>query len=346
MKKKRVLHILNTGSYSGAENVVISIINNTKEEVDSVYLSKDGTIREILKENDIDFYPVTKISFKELRRAVKEIKPDVIHAHDFTAGIMSAMTIFNVPIINHLHNNSPWLQKIGLKSILYAVSTFRYKKILTVSDSVMDEFIFSNICKAKSEVIGNPIDIKKIVEKVENKNICEPYEIAFLGRLSPPKNPLFFLEIISELKKRMPNIQVRMIGDGELREEVESKIKELELEDNVKLLGFQRNPYEYLYQAKILCMPSVWEGFGLAAVEAIALGKPVVAAPVGGLVNIVDESCGKLCCEKMEYVNEITKLLTNVRYYKKKCEGAIVKVGVVNNITKYTQNIIDLYNQI
>lgn len=346
MKKKKVLHVLNTGSYSGAENVVITIINNTKTEVDSVYLSKDGSIREILRENDIDFYPVTKISFKELRRAVKEIKPDAIHAHDFTAGIMSAMTIFKVPIINHLHNNSPWLQKIGLKSILYAVSTFRYKKILTVSDSVLDEFIFSNICKAKSEVIGNPIDIKKIVEKVENKNICEPYEIAFLGRLSPQKNPLFFLDIIYELKKYMPNIQVRMIGDGELREQVESKMKDLGLEDNVKLIGFKNNPYEYLNKAKVLCMPSNWEGFGLAAVESLALGKPVVASPVGGLVNIVNNECGMLCTSIEHYVEEIRRLLSNSDVYEKKSQVALGRAYELNNIESYMNNIMKLYRSL
>lgn len=344
MKKKKVLHILNTGSYSGAENVVITIINNTKAEVDSVYLAKDGSIRNILKENGIEFYSVTKLSYKELRKAVKGIKPDIIHAHDFTAGIMAAVSVFGVPIINHLHNNSPWLKKLGLKSILYAISTFRYKKILTVSESVMDEFIFSNICKRKSEVIGNPIDLEKIIHSIENKNICEPYEIAFLGRLSPQKNPLFFLEIIYELKKNMPNIQAKMIGDGELRKQVENKIKELALEDNVELLGFQSNPYDYLYQSKVLCMPSAWEGFGLAAVEALALGKPVVASPVGGLVNIVDESCGRLCRTIEEYCTEIMILLANNEIYQEKVIASISQIKRLDNKECYIKKLCDSYN--
>lgn len=343
MKKKKVLHILNTGSYSGAENVVISIINNMKENIDSVYLSKDGSIREILEESHIQFYPIKKLSFLELRRAVKDIKPDIIHAHDFTAGIISAFTIFNIPIINHLHNNSPWLKTFSFNSIVYAISTLRYKKILTVSESVMNEFIFSNICKRKSEVIGNPIDLEKIVHSIENKNICALYEIAFLGRLSTPKNPLFFLEIIYELKKSMPNIQAKMIGDGELHEQVENKIKELGLEGNVELLGFQSNPYEYLYQSKILCMPSVWEGFGLAAVEALALGKPVVASLVGGLVNIVDEDCGQLCKMKEDYVKELLSLLNEKKKYDNKSEGALLRSKQLDNIQQYIKKIYKIY---
>lgn len=343
MTKKKVLHILNTGSYSGAENVVITIINNTKETVDSVYLSKDGSINEILKANNISFYPVKKLSFLELRRAVREIRPDIIHAHDFTAGIMSAVTIWKIPIINHVHNNSPWLQKCGLKSILYAISTLHYKQIITVSKSVMNEFIFSRICKDKVVVIGNPLDTKRIINSVQNKDICESYDIAFLGRLSTPKNPIFFLEIIDELKQIIPDVRVKIIGDGELREQVEDKVKELRLEKNIELLGFQSNPYEYLYKAKILCMPSVWEGFGLAAAEALVLGKPVVAAPVGGLVGIVDESCGALCCNKEDYVKKMEELLFDDSLYTMKSKCAREKSVELGNILKYINAINDLY---
>lgn len=343
MKKKKVLHILNTGSYSGAENVVISIINNTREDIDSVYLSKNGSICEILKENDISFYPIKNLSFFELRRALKKIRPDIIHAHDFTAGIISAISTLRIPIINHIHNNSPWIKTYGWKSILYATSTLRYKKILTVSESVMEEFVFAKLCEKKTIVIGNPVDLEKIKNRVENKNVCEPYDIAFLGRLSVPKNPLLFLEIIHGLKIKMPEIQAKIIGDGVLRDEVEKRIKELNLEENVVLLGFQSNPYEYLYQAKVLCMPSKWEGFGLAAVEAIALTKPVVAARVGGIVNIVDEFCGKLCSTKEEYVDECMLLLKDEIYYQKKVSACEKKAVDMVNKEYYLNKIYDVY---
>lgn len=342
-KRRKVLHILNTGSYSGAENVVISIISNMSENVDSVYLSKEGSIREILEDRNISFYPVNKLAIKELKKAVEEIKPDIIHAHDFTAGIMSAISIWKVPIINHLHNNSPWIKSVGVKSIVYAISTLRYARILSVSESVMNEFVFSAICKHKSKVVGNPIDVKKIKNSIKNKNVCEPYDIAFLGRFSVEKNPIFFLEIIYELKKIIPNIKAKMIGDGELRKQIENKIDKLALKENVELLGFQSNPYEYLYQAKILCMPSLWEGFGLAAVEAFALGKPVVASPVGGLVNIVNDSCGRLCETRDAYVEEITRLLKDEIYYRAKSIKSFDKSRALDNTSSYLNAIYDAY---
>lgn len=78
------------------------------------------------------------------------------------------------------------------------------------------------------------------------------------------------------------------------RDKYGARIEELGLVHVIRLYGFQKNPYIYLKQAKVMCMPSKWEGFGLAAVEALALGKPVIAAPVGGLNDIINDNCGKL----------------------------------------------------
>ena len=114
---------------------------------------------------------------------------------------------------------------------------------------------------------------------------------------------------MNDIQREMP-VKAVMIGDGELREIVEEKIQELGLEEIINLKGFLENPYEVLQKCKVLCMPSRWEGFGLAAVEALALGVPVVATEVGGLPGIIDESCGKLCDSKETFVEEIGSLLS------------------------------------
>ncbi len=289
----RVLHVLNTGSFSGAENVAITIIKQTKDRVEGIYVSLDGQIRTVLNEADITFYPVEKLNVSSLRKAIKELKPDIIHAHDFTASVISALCApKSVRVISHLHNNPPWIKSINAKTIAYAAISSRFEKILTVSQAVITEFVLGRIFDSKTEVIGNPIDVSAIRNKLEvdkDDKIPES-DIAFLGRLSLPKNPLRFLDIIKSISEKIPDIRVAMIGDGELRAEIEQKIKELNLEAIVTLYGFQSNPYKYLAKSKVLCMPSLWEGFGLAAIEALALGKPVFAAPVGGLVDIVNDS--------------------------------------------------------
>lgn len=339
----KVLHILNTGMYSGAENVVITIIKTTKDTVDSVYCSLDGPIKKILTEENIQFEPFSKLNVENVRRVIKKVKPDVIHAHDFTAGIVCALVAGSIPVINHLHNNSPWIKTYHLKSFVYAISCAKYKRILTVSDSVMDEYVFGKYFKKKTLVVGNPIDLKRIMFKRDDGLPHKEYDIAFLGRLSKEKNPLLFVEIIKKLKEKNQCIKAVMIGDGELYNDVKSAINNCNLISNIDLLGFQANPYPILNKSKILCMPSVWEGFGLAAVEALALGKPVVASPVGGLKNIVNSDCGKLCANKDEYVTELNELLVNDDYFLKKAANALKRSIDFDNMDSYSTEILNVY---
>lgn len=93
-----------------------------------------------------------------------------------------------------------------------------------------------------------------------------------------------------------------MIGDGELMPQVKEYICCHELEDIIELVGFQSNPYPYLNAGKVMVMPSIWEGFGLAAVEGMCLGKPVVCSGVGGMDKIIDASCGANAGQRMNTV--------------------------------------------
>lgn len=345
----KVLHVLNTGKYSGAENVVITLIHALEEVVESAYTSPDGPIKDILKEENIKYFPIstTATNARELKQIIYQYRPDIIHTHDYNAGIMACLTKTKIPIINHLHNNTPWLRKICPKSLAYVISCAKYKKILTVSSSVLDEFVFGYIVKKKSKVVGNPINLSKIWGRAEEKGILqEPSDVIFLGRLSHQKRPLFFLEVIAEVVKKIPDLQVAMVGSGELFTEVESKIGELMLESNVKMYGFQKNPYGLLKSSRVMCMPSEWEGFGLAAVEGLAFGKPVVAAPVGGLKMIIDNQCGRLCETKEEYASEIKRLLLDESYYNAKYEKAKMKAGEYDNIKSYAQQIYKIYRSV
>lgn len=339
----KVMHVLNTGSYSGAENVVVTLINSTNKDVESVYVSLDGSIREYLSENSIIFRPISKLVVKEIKRVIKEERPNIIHAHDFTAGIICSLAT-NKPIINHIHNNSPWIKHYSLRSIVYAVSCFKYKKILTVSDSVMDEYVYGKWFKQKTEVVGNPIDIGNIRKLAGNVDM--KYDIAFLGRLSLQKNPQLLLDIINDVKKSKTDVSLVMIGDGELREDVKKRIKELNLESNITMVGFQKNPYKYLNQAKILLMPSLWEGYGLAAVEALALGKPVVCSNVGGLPKIVDDSCGKICEGIKDYSSEILNLLREEERYVECSEASKRRAEGLGDMYEYSSRILNIYRNI
>lgn len=343
---QKVMHVLCTNSFSGAENVAVSLINSFKNEMHFVYVSPNGPIADVLKENHIEFYPVKSTNVFTIKKAIKRIQPDIIHAHDFIAGVSCALATKKVPIINHLHNNAPWIKSVSPLTIAYLVASIRIQKILTVSDAVMDEFVFGKFLKKKTTVVGNQIDIHSIRDKASSSEPSSPYDIIFLGRLSKPKNPIGFIDIIHKLKCSFPEIRAVMVGDGELREQVKQKIDELQLQDNITLTGFCKNPYGYLKGSKIICMPSLWDGCPLASVEALALGKPILASPVGGLVNIVNDDCGKLCCSTQEFVEQLTVLLTNETEYAEKSAAAFERANTFDNVLNYKQQVLNTYDEL
>lgn len=348
MGRKKVLHLLQSDRYSGAENVVCQIIEmfEKSNEYDMVYCSKDGTIRETLKSRNIAFISMKKLCFHEVKRIIKEQEPDIIHAHDFRASVYASLCAGSIPVISHLHNNSPWLKKQSIYSVVYAISCKKYPKILTVSSSVFDEFIYSNKFLGKHLVVGNPINVSSIKLKAKEKKSKIAPSIVYCGRLVIQKNPEMFIDIIAPVMKKLKNTTAVMIGEGELRSSIEKKIREYDLSDRIELLGFVNNPYPIIGESKVMIMPSRWEGFGLVAVEALSLGVPVICSNVGGLPGIVDDRCGKICDTIDEYQHELKVLLSNDKYQSTKAKNALKKADELDNTKVYFETLKGIYNEV
>ena len=173
----RIMHVLNTGGYSGAENVVITIINEMKNNNEIIYVSPDGKIREYLEENNIKFIPVKKVSIKEINRVKKEFKPDIIHAHDFSASVICSIIAGKTKMISHIHCNPLWIKKVNLYSILFLFLGIKTSKILTVSNALEQEYVFSKFLKNKIICVKNPVDTESILKKVNIKEAIKEYDI-------------------------------------------------------------------------------------------------------------------------------------------------------------------------
>ncbi|PEZ83312.1 MULTISPECIES: glycosyltransferase [Bacillaceae] len=341
--KTRILHLLSSNAFSGAENVVINMIGSMADEFEFVYVSPNGSIENVLVEKNIPYIPLIKMNPYYLNQIFRKWKPDIIHAHDFRASINSVLSLYPCTKISHLHQNPIWLRQINLRSLTYMSTCFSYKKILTVSKEILDEAIFSKIVSDKSFILKNNVNIQNVINSslVEHNNLN--YDIAFIGRLTEVKNPLRFIEIVKNLVLQKPSIKVVMIGDGNLKDECIKKIKEYNIEKNIKMTGFLENPFVILKNSKLLAITSNWEGFGLVAVEAMALGKPVIATPVGGLKSIINENCGYFCETDKEFVERIIKILDDESHYIKLSEQCKKESMLFDNQQEWVSKIKELY---
>jgi glycosyltransferase EpsF len=345
--KKTIAFIVNSNIFSGAEKVNLTIVKHLSDRYDFLWVGRKGPIVDVLDKSQLQFAEISKMSAAEIRRIMREHKPDILHATDYRATVTCALACPKATMISHLHNNVPWLRNpVHPNSLLYLLAASRANTILTVSDSIAHEYVYAKQVHSKVRCIGNPLSTTEIVDTLNKKVASKRYDICFVGRLTHQKNPQAFINIVHSVSQTLPNIKAVMIGDGELQSECESIISAKCLKKNIKLVGFQKNPYQYMQQSKIFCLPSRYEGFGLVVFEALALGTPCVVTPVGGLVDFVDNDAVRCASTEKDFVDAVLTLLTDKSTYHRSSITASKKSAALHNIEQYANKISTLYESI
>jgi glycosyltransferase involved in cell wall biosynthesis len=343
---KKVVHLISTDIFAGAENVACQIIKSFSNDnkYDMVYLSMIGDNKESLESRNIKYYHIKKFNYFHVKKALNEINPDIIHAHDIKASIIASLFSKKYEIISHVHSNHENMRKVNLKTVLFNVTSKKYKKIIWVSKSALSNYSFKNRVISKSKVLYNVIDTNEVDKKIIEDNNMYKYDLIYLGRLTYPKNPIRLINIINEITQRIPNLKVAIVGSGDMNDDVTKEIIKYNLQENIILYGFVSNPYKILNSSKVMIMTSRYEGTPMCALEAIACGLPIVSTSTDGLREIVKNNItGFLSNNDNELVDAIVSLLSdNKRYLSMKDE--VLKFSLeVNDVNKYKSVIDSIY---
>ncbi|MBO5955121.1 MAG: glycosyltransferase [Clostridia bacterium] len=343
----RVLHVLASNKYSGAENVVCQIIDAFKNEVEMAYCSLDGEIRNTLTEKQVQFCPMSKFSLKELKRVVNEFKPDIIHAHDLKAITLVSLLNKKIKKVGHVHvNDKEKMSKISLKSVVLKLISSKFSHLFWVSNSCLDEYKFKKSLQHKSSVLYNIINEEKLIDLANKDKNNYDYDIIYLGRLSYQKHPQRLIEIAKALKEKQPNFKMAIIGSGDMEEEIKQLIVSYGLENNVFCLGFMRNAYKLLNQAKLMLMTSRFEGTPMVALEALSLGVPIVTTKTDGMMDLITHSeNGYLYDDNQEAVEFISNLISNNDLQKNLSENSSKFSKRYNDIEQYKQKLKKIYKE-
>jgi glycosyltransferase involved in cell wall biosynthesis len=262
----------------------------------------------------------------------------------------------SVPLIYTVHHTyyqqSRYIRSQRWKKILYLWERFCYRKssyIMCVSPSTTHVIlrhyhVSQNICEAIPNGVDQnrffPLSLKKI-----------PNSLFFLGRLESRKGVDFLIKTIPMVKNILSDIQLFIGGDGDLKPYLEKFIKKNNLEKNVHLLGTIDDSMlnDWYSKVSVVIIPSVFEGFGLTAIEAMACGTPVIATDGDALRDVIEDGVNGLLVQYNDVESlrdKIVYLLKNKAEQSKFSLNGKKKVRTVYNWSNISQDILRIYEYV
>ena len=337
--KKRILHVLASNKYSGAENVACTIINNDKK-YDMFYCSPEGPIKKELDKRNVKYIPLKKFNTFEINKICKQYSIDIIHAHDMKASFIAAFASKKIKKISSLHVHYDFNAKWTIYSLAFRSIIKKFHKIICDAQEVYDKAIFVNKkTKDKFVVIPNVSDKERVI-KDSLAFKTKKYDMIFVARVTEVKRPDWVIDITKKVVETHPNFKVALIGSGNLDDQIKNMVQEYKLEKKIDLLGFQSNPYPYIKNSKFAILPSIHEGLPMSVIESMALKVPVLNTGVDGLGVLFENNREYICETKEEFVKKINDILDNKLDLSSKCLD-IVKESI--DIESYIRKINNLY---
>ena len=242
----------------------------------------------------------------ELKQIEKKIKPDIIHLHSSKAGAIGRIA-FNgkIPMFytphgySFLMENCNAIKRILFKSIEYICAK---RKCVTISCSAGEHLETLKLTK-KAVYVNNGININELQKNIDKtEKINHPFTVFTLGRICYQKDPTLF----NEIAKQLSDIRFIWIGDGELRNELNSS--------NIEVTGWvdRMKAIKYAVNADVFILPSRWEGLPISLLEAMYMKKIcVVSNVIGNRDVIINNYNGFICLNADDFIKKIKTVRIN-----------------------------------
>lgn len=302
-----VLQAIRQGIIGGGESHVISVVENINRNIfNPVVLSfTDGPMVTTLTKMGVPVYviPTTKPFdirvWKQVDNLIEKEKIRLVHAH----GTRAASNVFwgcdknKVPLAYTIHgwsfhpDQSFLVKKLRIASERFITSKTTINISVSGANRASGE---QNIKGFSSVLINYGIDLNKFnpdntyVDLREQLGISKNVTlVGFIARMTYQKNPVKMVEAFGKAAALSEDIHLLMVGDGELKEQAISKAKDLKITQRITFMKFSQNVPAVLKACDIYCLPSFWEGLPIGLLEAMAMGKGVIASDVDGSAEVI-----------------------------------------------------------
>ena len=297
-RKNNILHISRTMDIGGAERIVYQLSTDLKDEFDSVHVASTGGLWESeLANQGIQHHKILDIDSKNpltvlkllysIGQIIKNNEITMVHTHHRMAAFYIRLLKLVHPKLIHVYTaHNVFKDKLSLYGF-----ALKNAKSVAVGEAV-NKNLKEDVGITDSRVIYNGVVLKETDDQVDEIISYSGIKLGCIARLSEQKGLTYLLDAMSLLTVK--DIRLFIVGDGELRNELENKVKELHLQDSVTFLGYRKDIVECINSFDFCVLPSVFEGFGLVAIEAFMNSKTLVATDIPGLNEVVTNKNGIL----------------------------------------------------
>jgi len=296
-----VLHLQKVAGISGSEAHLLSLLPRLKErgwDIRFMMLHEhEPGARDFARELKargipLDSIPlaadVDPIAFLRLAAYLARMRPRILHTHLVHADVYGQLTgaLTGVPVrVSTKHGFNEFRENRGFALGDRAIASLAHRHIA----------ISRGLARYLEEVEGFDGSSFEIVHYgIDPDGEPQPYagrepRLLCVGRLIPIKGHIVLFRAFAEARRKVPSLRLDIAGRGPLEPALRAVAKELEIEDAVTFLGYVVPVQRAIEDSAIVVVPSMGEGFGMVALEAMERARPVIAAEIGGLGELVEE---------------------------------------------------------
>lgn len=252
------------------------------------------------------------IAFLKLYFILRKNRYAIIHTHSSKAGILGrlAAKLAGTPIIIHTVHGwsfhdymSRWRKRLFIT--LEKISAMFTYRLIVVTQKDIEKGLKHGIGKPNQyHLIRSAIPLAEFLDTPSNPNQLReelgiPLNAAVIGtvgRLSPQKNPLDWLQIAAQIAAQKPECYFLLVGDGPLRNQVETQIDALHLRNRVILTGLRRDVPQLLSVIDVFLLTSLWEGLPRVIPQAMCREVPIVAYASDGVAEVIEHGRNGMIC--------------------------------------------------
>lgn len=355
----RILFVINSMNSGGAQKLLDDIIvklTNFDVEMDLLLLSKSNYFFDNHKKTDAvnnvyiskhkSIYDLRNIFY--IKKIIKKYNYDIVHFNLFPAfyfgGILKLINGKLPPFILTEHSTYNRRRKFKILRPIERLVYYRFSKIISISISAKIELAKWIKSEREIYVIENGVNLDEFSKnnKVKQKD-SSFFKIAMIGSFTPQKDQGTLIKAVALLPK---NHHLYLIGRGKNEKFLKDIVMNAAIDERVHFLGTIKDVANVIKDMDIIVQSSFWEGFGLAAVEGMALKKPVIATNVPGLKDIVANSGFLFEVGDFKGLSTIIlNLSTNNKLYENvalKCYERSKKFSIDYTVERY----LDLYKAV